>query len=76
MPRIRWRISTTLPLGAKGGPAIPKYRDAGYYIFLALLFLLVVSLILALEGNLWMSAAFATALGVSIAAIWWFKYRM
>jgi Flp pilus assembly protein TadB len=50
--------------------------NLGFFAFLALMFLLVASIMLAWEGDLLMSASVALILAMSILAIWWFKLRI
>ena len=82
-------ISEHMPGVPKNTPILPPFwagdyslysRPPGGYlsflIFMTLMVILVLSLMMAWEGNFLMSGARASILATSVLAIWWLKFRI
>lgn len=75
MPGVPSNVPTIPPRSISGDSFFDN-PSAGLLIFIVLAFLLVVSVMQALEGHLLISATAASVFAVSVLAIWWFKIRM
>jgi len=64
----------TIPSVSSGSD--PFSMGLGYYLFMAVLTLLVFSAVIASKGEVLVSAAFASTAIAIIALWWWFKGRV